>query len=283
VGLRLAAVSSRPDRSESDSLTAFFAATHTVSWILWVPMALSSQGFLSIQISPILGIMLGGMSPSLVAIVLTAVEGGRNGLRDLLGRLLRWRVAVQWYALVLFAPAVLMVCALVINAVLEATTLRLPTVGNWAAVLALFVFTLLFGGPLGEEIGWRGYALPRLQSRQSSLVASVVLGAVWGLWHLPLFWIEGSLQAGIPATWFVASIVAESIVYTWVYNHTRGSLLPVCLFHAAINTWAKLILLPALAAGLRPLLLAFGAEVVLAVIIVAVERPSFVSRKEAHE
>ena len=84
---------------------------------------------------------------------------------------------------------------------------------------------------MGEELGWRGYALPRLQARHSALLASIVLGLLWGLWHLPLFLTQGDARASIPFGWWMAGIVVAAIVYTWVYNHTQGSLLIVLLLH----------------------------------------------------
>jgi hypothetical protein len=262
-------------------LAKFLVVTYVISWALWVPMALSSQGIIPIQIPSLLGIVIGGISPSLTAIALTIIEGGKEGIQDLLARSLRWRVAIQWYLFTLFAPAVIMLCAIVLNTLLENTPLELPKIGNWAAVVALFLFTLIFGGPLGEEIGWRGYVLPRLLINRNALLASLIVGALWGLWHLPLFWIRGSLQADIPIGWFMVSILAESILYTWVHIHTRGSLLLVILFHAAVNTWARLILLPLLTDSLSPLLLTFGLEIILAVTVVVLARLKFLSKPSA--
>jgi membrane protease YdiL (CAAX protease family) len=172
----------------------------------------------------------------------------------------------------------IMLCSAALYTLSAGTTFEFFKIGNWRVIFVLFLFTLLFGGPLGEEIGWRGYTLPRLLVNRNALLASLIVGVLWGLWHLPLFWIQGSLQADIPIVWFLVSILAESILYTWVHIHTRGSLLLAILFHAAINTWAKLILLPLLADSLSPLLLTFGLEIVLAVIVVVLVRKKFLLR-----
>ena len=94
------------------------------------------------------------------------------------------------------------------------------------------------GGPIAEELGWRGFALPRLQARIGALAAGLVIGVAWGLWHLPFFLFgEGaSVVGGMPFVWYVLLIVAWSVLMTWVYNNTRGSVLLAILFHAAINT-----------------------------------------------
>ncbi len=249
------------------SIIAFFVLTYSISWMLWIPLALSSQGLLAIQISPFLGIVLGGMGPSLTAIILTVTESGDQGVRALFGHLLRWRVSIRWYLFVLLAPAVIIISAMILHAGFNHIAFQLPTIGDWRVVLLTFMITFVFGGPLGEEMGWRGYALPRLLINGGTLWASLMVGIFWGLWHLPLFWIRGSLQANLPVMWFMVSILAESILYTWVYKHTNHSLLLMCLFHTSINAWAKLILLPVLTNDLQPLLLTFGLELIVAIIV----------------
>jgi membrane protease YdiL (CAAX protease family) len=261
-------------------LVKFVVATFILSWAFWVPMALASQGIMSIQIPSLLGVVIGGTSPSLTAVALTIIQEGKEGIQGLFARMLRWRVAIQWYLFALFAPAVIMLCAIALNALLESTPPEFPKIGDRAAVAALFLFTLILGGPLGEEIGWRGYVLPRLLANRKALWASLIVGALWGLWHLPLFWIRASVQADIPIGWFMGSILAESILYTWVYIHTRGSLLLVILFHAAVNTWARLILLAPVTDSSSPLPLTFGLEIFLAVIVVVLARQKFLSKPE---
>lgn len=268
----------RSDQAKAYPLTRFFVTVYFISWVLWIPVALSSQGIIPIQLPVLLAVVIGGISPSLTAVVLTIAEEGKDGIRNLFTRLLRWRVAIQWYLFVLLAPAMIMLCSAALYTLSAGTTFEFFKIGNWLVIFMLFLFTLLFGGPLGEEIGWRGYALPRLLVNRNALLASLIVGVLWGLWHLPLFWIQGSLQADIPIVWFLVSILAESILYTWVHIHTIGSLLLAILFHAAVNTWAKLILLPLLADSLSPLLLTFGLEIALAVIVVVLVRKKFLLR-----
>ena len=111
-----------------------------------------------------------------------------------------------------------------------------------AAAIGTAVFILLFGGGL-EEFGWRGYALDRLQTGQNAIAASLVLGFFWGLWHLPLFFIDTSVQAqaAIPIWEFVLQQMLLAIFYTWLYNNTRGTLLVAILFHTIGNTSAALL------------------------------------------
>jgi hypothetical protein len=105
---------------------------------------------------------------------------------------------------------------------------------------------LLLGGPLGEEFGWRGYALPVLQDRLGWRAASLGLGLVWGVWHLPLFFIDGTAQAHIPLALFLLSVVAMSVVFAWLVNHTASSVVAALVFHTAINFWPSVVpVLPA--------------------------------------
>jgi membrane protease YdiL (CAAX protease family) len=102
-------------------------------------------------------------------------------------------------------------------------------VDPWTLFPLVFVQTLLVGSPMGEEIGWRGYVLPRLQARLPALAASLALGVAWGLWHLPLV-----VASGGHLGWFLLGIVADAVLFTWLYNSTDGSLLLALLFHASI-------------------------------------------------
>ena len=99
-----------------------------------------------------------------------------------------------------------------------------------------FLYSFIFLGPIGEEFGWRGYALDQLQARWSGLTASMILGVLWGLWHLPLFWLAGTAHSdSLPLGWFVLSAVFLSILLTYLYNRTAKSLLAVMLFHQLVN------------------------------------------------
>ena len=226
---------------------AFFLLAFALSWSVWIPAALASHGLLALQIPPWLTDLLGTFGPSLAALILLSVTTGKKGVTALLRRLLLWRVGLQWYAFVLLWPALLSLAASGLAQLFEGTApdfahpplLRfspLPLQVNGIGLLVLLPFAFLqqfFGSSMGEELGWRGYALPRLQARQSALLASIVLGLFWGLWHLPLFLTQGDARTSMPFGWFLAGIVLAAIMFTWVYNHTKGSLLIALLFHTA--------------------------------------------------
>ncbi len=200
-----------------------------------------------------LGFTLG---PTLAAFLMTTIIQGRAGILQLLRRYVLWRVGIPWYLLVLLGVPVLMLIA-VLPLAGASSAFRLPALSFWPTYLMLYLLFLVAEGPLGEEPGWRGFALPRLQQRFGSLVGTLLLGALWGLWHLPLFFIPGTDQYAIsiigtgfighlvPLGVFVAWTIALTVIFTWVFNNARGSLLLTMLLHASINT-APGVLLPAL-------------------------------------
>jgi uncharacterized protein len=189
------------------------------------------------------GVPLAIVGPTLAAFLMTSVIEGRSGVLHLLRRYARWHVGVQWYLFALLGiPAVVLLSVLVLPGGI--TALRAPTPALVLSYLASYIGIFLVGGPLFEEPGWRGFALPRLQQRAGPLVGSLLLGVLWGLWHLPLFlFVPGYDGAGsgfvgisIPFVEFVISIVAGTCIITWVFNNTRGSLLLTMLLHASFNT-----------------------------------------------
>jgi uncharacterized protein len=226
-------------------------------------------------------VILASNVPSVVAILLTAVVFGRGALSKLLGRLLIWRVNPLWYLVVILGPVALVGGAVALNALLggPALSLGMPLLG----VAFFLAFSIFPGSALGEEIGWRGYALPRLQARRSALVASLILAPIWALWHLPL-WLVGWLQGEpfrTPSLYaaFVVSAFALSVLLTWVYNGTGGSLLMVVLLHATVNLPITLSIDELGNRATVPVLLYFGLLVVGAIVVVIVAGPEHLSRK----
>lgn len=198
-------------------LVTFFVLAYALTWPL-IPL---------VSVSPLLGLPA-LFGPALAAIIVAALTDGRPGLKDLLDRTVRWRVEARWYALALGLPMVLALVAAVLHLLLGAPT---PVRLGGLSALNLLLFVLV----VGEELGWRGYALPRLLVQRSALSASVFLGVLWGAWHLPTFFVPGAPQFGLPFSAFVLLTVAYSVLIAWVYVHTEGSVLVATLFHGAIN------------------------------------------------
>jgi CAAX protease family protein len=276
-------------------VVSFFLLAYAVSWALWLPTLLfhlpvfdPSSHAPTLYILP--GIVFG---PTGSAFLMTAVTQGKAGVKHFLRRFVLWRVGWQWYAVaILMIPLTEVLIGLVLpggqdalRAFAPAALLLYP-----AAYLSHFYF-----GPLFEEAGWRGFALPRLQHRYGPLVGTLILGFFWGVWHffvyLPL-WLQaggvvgGMLSAGI----FVLTTIAMSFIFTWVFNNTKGSILLAMLVHGSIDgtsTYLQVLadrhLLSAIAAanivGLGNLL----AVIVLAVLLIVFTRGRLSYPRYQHE
>jgi membrane protease YdiL (CAAX protease family) len=210
-------------------VVVFFAVTYAVTWAFFIGAVSASSG---LRVSLIL---TGSFAPSLVAVALTARSSGGPAVRALLGRLLEWRVGIRWYV---FALGYMAAIKLTVAVLYRVTQHRWPHFGphSVATILVLIVVAGIIGGPLGEEIGWRGYALPRLTSRLGLAPASLLLGLVWSCWHLPLFFLSvGGDQFGQSFPTYLLQVTALSVAMAWLMGNTGGSLLLAVLFHSAIN------------------------------------------------
>lgn len=198
-------------------LISYFLLAYALMW--WV--------YPLLRFSPLLG-LFGLFGPAAAAIIVTAMTDGKDGVKELLSHLVQWRVGLRWYAVALGLPALLAVIALVLHqAFRTSASVQLGAL----SVFDLVVFVLV----AGEELGWRGYALPALLKRASPLRASIVLGVLWGVWHLPTFWIPGTPQYGRPFAAFLLMTTAYSVLLSWAWLHTRGSVLIATVFHGSIN------------------------------------------------
>src|SRR5215207_7332907 len=262
-------------RVKQHPLITFFVLAYALTWTLESPLVLLRDSVTDTQ--GLVLIILASNVPSVLGIVLTAIVLGRGALRKLLGRLLIWRVNPLWYLVVVLGPAALAGGVVALNTLLggPALSLGMPLLG----VAVFLAFSIFPGSALGEEIGWRGYALPRLQAGRSALGASLILGVIWGLWHLPL-WLTGAPgRTPILYAAFVVSVIALSVILTWVYNSTGGSLLMVVLLHATFNLPVTLAIDELGGRATVPVLLYFGLTVVAAIVVVLWAGPQHLSRK----
>jgi uncharacterized protein len=182
---------------------------------------------------------VGIFSPTISAVFLSWVIGGAAEVKRLLSGFTRWKVGFGWY----FAALFLLLGPLVIALVY--ISLGHPPVGlrpgvTVTASLGIILFQF-FSGPLGEETGWRGFALPRLESRYNALVSSLILGVIWTFWHLPFFYLTGATQMGIPLPIYLFLVLTITLYLTWLYNNTRGSLIITTLAHFTYNLSSTLI------------------------------------------
>lgn len=221
-------------------LFIYFALAYTFSWTFMVPVALSARGIIPINIPPAF-YYVASCGPAVSALIVTVLLEGRSGVRKLLGRVLKWRVNWRFYAFVVLAPVGLFGLAFLLQKVFagEWPDLRLLGQIDYLPYLGipgvLVVWLLTYG--LGEEIGWRGFALPHLQRDRPAANAALILGILWAGWHLPAFFFRDTYTEmgliGFPI--FVVSLIFASLIFTWLYNSTGGSLLIVILFHVFFN------------------------------------------------
>ena len=224
----------------SPNLGLFFGATFALTWTSWWVAHALSGGALTSRGPWLVLVYLGVFSPGIVALSITWFRDGRGGVSRLLSGLVRWRVAARWYVLALgFTLAIKLGGAVLYRLLFDAW----PTFGETPLILMLAATLLstLALGQAGEEIGWRGYALPRLAQRLGVRTASIVLGVVWAVWHFPLFVFLGTSTTGQSFPVYVAQVTAISVVMTWLYFGTQGSLLLTMLMHAAINNTKDIV------------------------------------------
>jgi membrane protease YdiL (CAAX protease family) len=219
--------------------TTFFLLAFIITWAVWVPNVLAPESGAG-TLAP-----FWSYGPATAAVIVAALTGT---LRDLGARLVRWRVGWQWYAVVLLGPAAFCVTLAALYAVFGwSAELDAPNARGEGLIglLPLFLALVLTDG-LGEETGWRGFALPRMVERAGPIVASLVLGVLWALWHLPLFWTAGNPNYGESFVIMLIGLPAISVLYTWLFQHTAGSALLAILFHASGSV--AVITLPAVSA-----------------------------------
>lgn len=282
-------------------LVVFFVLVFICTWLHTIPELAYIWGLIATPPAPeltnalMLIMLLGG--PAGAAFILTAVTGGKTGLKQWIAPLFRWRVGIGWYLLTIFSYLIIALLAFVIadlvtqghapslaanmNARLSEMSVRLGmSTQDMPTVIPILILYGLVVVPLFEELGWRGYALPRLLKRYNALEASVFLGVIWAVWHLPNFFLKGTPHAGMPFGGFVLSVVSLSILMVWVYNNTNGSLLMQVLIHGSLIVASMFVsVLPLTNGGdTLPYWISVIESIVIAVVIVIVTGPQRLSR-----
>ncbi len=225
----------RTETSEPKRLLVFFLIAFGATWLFWIPDALSQRGL--IPSSPLTGLgFLGAFGPLIAAIVVTAAWEGPRGLVALFRKAFNYHFSRRWWLFVLLLFPLLVVLAFFLGV---ATDGVIPGSEVFSNPLILFpaLFSVLFlSGPFEEEFGWRGYALPRLQAKSGALVSSLILGFIWAAWHIPQFLIPSNGMFYKTPFWtFVPTVIAATVLFTWIYNNTNGSLLAMLLVHTTFN------------------------------------------------
>jgi uncharacterized protein len=270
-------------------LVSFFVMAYALTWLAWSPWYLSEDGIGLLpydgeSISDYLNTVALILGPTLSAFIMTGVTEGRMGVRRLLRRIVLWRVGFQWYLFALLGiPAIILLSTVVVPGALA--SFKAAAVPSTLFLYVVATPVLLFaGGPVFEEIGWRGFAVPRLQRLHRPLLGSIILGTLWALWHLPLFLIPSwDTPHGSPldVVLFVVWAVTITIIFTWVFNNTKGSVLLVILAHGSINSAAVAVYgifpAPGVTGGITNFVIGFG---VVALVVVALTRGQLGYRRE---
>jgi len=260
------------DLLKRNHLVSYFALAFLFSWAIYIPLIFVRQGWVDWDISFSVH-YFASFGPMLAAIIVTALTAGKDGLRELWSRIVRWRVNWRYAAFAILSPIVIFALCLPIVRLIkgEWPDLRLlgqvnylPYLGVW--VLPLWLATFGFG----EEIGWRGFALPRLQKTMSVSKATLALGLFWILWHVPTFFYHDTYQGmgWLMLPGFVFGVLCGAVLFTWLYNGSGGNVLMVAVWHGLFD------MLTASKAGpdIIPIVMSAGV-IVWALIVANVEKP----------
>lgn len=223
-------------------LISMYALLFLLGWPIQILDALASHGYAP-KPPAILNIAT-GLTPAIAAIIVTAVLAGRAGVKDLFRRFLIWRVGVQWYIVGIFLLAGVILGGIGLHVLFGGAMPEMPIAGAPVSlILFAFTVTVIVGALVNtEEIAWRGFALPRLQSRYGALTAALLIAIPESLFHLPHFWnLDSVFYQNVGLFWFTAFTVAIVFIYTYIFNKTGGSLLIVTILHASQNAWANLL------------------------------------------
>ena len=267
-------------------LVFYFLIAYAGAWLVWMPLVLSEEGvgLLPFSSSPVLAPALVSvgtfLGPTLSAFIMSGITEGRAGVRRLLRRIVLWRVGLRWYLFALIGIPSIMVLGMLVLPETLASIEPIDPLSLLTSYLPFFLIILLFG-PLGEEPGWRGFALPRLQRLNGPLVGTFILWPLWVFWHLPLFWSGHWIPPSIlNFIMFALAVLPSTVIVTWVFNNTKGSVLIAILMHAAYDAFPNSLLsvlfpvpIPILedndSLSLLPLVVGFGA---VALVVVALTR-----------
>ena len=209
-----------------NALFVYLFLAFALSWWPWPLKQLNPESVAMVPFGPIIA-----------AFIAVAIANGRTGVVNLLKDMIRWKVGVRWYLVAFALPLGITLAAIYLNALLGAPAPTGARLSEWYLLIPAFVTTTLLAGALTEEPGWRGFALPRYQLKYSALTSSLIVGLIWFSWHLPLLLTNDKGGQRPPLQYFFL-LLGMSIVFTWLYNGTKGSVFLAILMHGAFNTFA---------------------------------------------
>jgi membrane protease YdiL (CAAX protease family) len=233
-------------------LFVFLILTFLWSWILWIiGLKYLSDGINQETISKFLVFFFVGVyGPTISGIITTLFFDGLIGVFELIKKLFIWKVALKYYVYLILLPLIFVIIGIALYSQF------IGEIGGFDKMAYLSIPTILlaglYAGPLGEELGWRGFLLPEFQKRYSNLKSAIIIGFIWFIWHIPLWWAPfGTLVSGepislIPVITYFTMLICLSIIITWLVINSKGSVLIAVLFHLSINAGIALLFYPEL-------------------------------------
>ena len=258
------------------SVTLFFVLTFLIAYVMIMLVFLTGIEW---------PVYVAAVSASIAGLITAALTGGKEGLKRLLSGFIRWRCNPMWYILAIIIPPMIILITIGISMIFN-TQFQIQWTAGWAMVITIFSLEFVQSG-LGEEIGWRGYATPKLMERRSALVSSLIVGVVWAAWHIPLYFIPGWIQhtlsqsIGFPLTFMVYSsfIIALAIAHSWIYLVSKGNLWLPVLMHSSINSFMAFFALGDFEVyGLMPMIIVICVWIAFAVAVTLIFGPRRLSR-----
>jgi membrane protease YdiL (CAAX protease family) len=259
----------------------YFVIAFAFSWIVWLPGVLAARGLFELPFPELVLAGIGAFGPFVSAFYLTRKNQGKEGIKTLIKRALNFRIPLKWLAAIFVIHLAVTAAARYLYIWRGGELPDSPVLGSPVAILVLFIVLFFVGGSVNEEFGWRGYALDRIQLKHNALLSSLILGFLWGLWHLPLFFFRGLSQSYMSFWIFLGWTCALAVLMTWLHNNNGGNILVALLFHTMGNLVGSIFpyFNAEKGADQTPLLLTTVLYALVALLVVIVAGPKKLSRK----
>ncbi len=263
----------------------YFVITFAFSWIIWLPGVLAARGLFELPVPELVLVGIGAFGPFVSAFYMTRRNQGKEGVKTLIKRALNFRIPLGWLAGIFVLHLAVTAAARYLYIWRGGELPESPVLGSPVAIIVLFLVLFFFGGSVNEEFGWRGYALDRIQSKHSALLSSLILGFLWGLWHLPLFFCQNLSQSYMSFWIFLGWTCALAVLMTWFHNNNKGNILVALLFHTMGNLSTSIFPFFNAEKGSdqAPFLFATVLYSIVALLVVIVAGPKKLSRKPDSE
>jgi membrane protease YdiL (CAAX protease family) len=232
---------------EPRNLVFFFLLAFGLTWIAAVLLGIFDPKMPTSITDPVILLFVfvgipGAFGPTLAAFLMTAITEGKSGVKALWRHFWNRNLSLKWLLVILLGYDALRLVANIIARTMEGQAYPIVNLSSplWM-IIPLFLQAFILSG-MGEEFGWRGYALPRLQAKWNALASSIILGLIWASWHIPFFFIHNQPLYQRNFWEWAPVILLSSVIYTWIFNNTKGSILAAALFHASFN--CSIVVLP---------------------------------------